>query len=64
MNRRMVTREEHVVHWHWDEVQLEEPSTFPTEEPQNPEIGAGWHDPETDCLCVWDGVEWVCMPMD
>lgn len=53
--------------WHWEECQgraLEMKSAWPREEPQNPQLGQGWFDEETDCLYVWDGQEWVCLPTD
>jgi hypothetical protein len=52
------------IRWHWDEVQVGDLSAFPTEEPQEPERGAGWYDLETKSLQMWDGVQWVCVPMD
>lgn len=53
--------------WHWRNCQsrqMELKATCPREEPRNPQPGEGWYDEESDCLCVWDGVEWVCVPGD
>jgi len=53
--------------WHWRNCQarhMELKASCPREEPQNPETGDGWYDEASDCLYVWDGMEWVCVPGD
>ncbi len=53
--------------WGWQECQTrgqEMKHCFPRDEPQNPTVGQGWYDEETECLYLWDGCEWVCTPMD
>jgi hypothetical protein len=50
--------------WHWREMQLEITWLIPTVEPVNPKVGTEWFDPQTWCLYVWDGAEWVCEPRD
>ena len=39
-------------------------AAYPTEEPAEPEIGAAWFNSATNCLYIWDGVEWICVPLD
>ena len=55
--------EELEVRWHWRELQLDL-ACHPTEEPDEPEIGMGWFNAALNCLCIWDGVEWICVPLD
>jgi hypothetical protein len=43
---------------------MELKASCPRVEPKNPQVGEGWFDEESDCLYVWDGVEWVCVPGD
>ena len=53
--------------WRWEECQRpvqEMKTAWPREEPQNPRLGQGWFDEEADCLYIWDGMEWVCLPTD
>jgi hypothetical protein len=50
--------------WHWWEMQLDPADQLPTEEPPQPEAGQGWYDPETHHVCIWDGMEWCCVPLD
>lgn len=50
--------------WYWSDVQLDDLASFPTQAPERPEVGAGWYDPEEECLYVWDGAEWVTVPLD
>ena len=44
----------------WEEIQVR----FPRERPAEPVIGAGWWDEANHSLCVWDGRQWVCVPVD
>lgn len=53
--------------WHWADCQECRDDLirrWPVEEPSEPEVGQGWYDEDADCLNVWDGVEWVCVPTD
>jgi hypothetical protein len=53
--------------WHWRECQgcqIDLKESWPREEPSNPKVGQGWYDERTDCLYVWDGMEWICAPED
>jgi hypothetical protein len=45
-------------------LQLGDPTELPTVEPANPGFGDHWYDAEAQCLCIWDGVEWVEIPQD
>jgi hypothetical protein len=56
--------EERPIHWHWREIQIDAVAEYPTEEPEEPELGCGWYDPVEHCLCIWDGIEWMCVPLD
>jgi hypothetical protein len=56
--------EEVKTHWYWRDLQIEIAMEFPTEEPTDPEDGVEWYDPQTCCLCIWDGLEWMCVPLD
>jgi hypothetical protein len=56
--------EERQARWHWRDIQLDALVDFPTEEPAQPEIGCAWYDAAEHCLCIWDGIEWVCVPLD
>lgn len=56
-------REDDAVQWYYRDVQIET-AHFHTEEPQDPEVGTHWYDPETKRLCVWDGAEWELVPED
>jgi hypothetical protein len=59
-----VQQEERESRWHWRDLQLEDLSVYPTEEPEEPKFGDRWYDAEAHCLCVWDGIEWVEVPLD
>jgi hypothetical protein len=50
-------------HWYWRDSQLNV-AAYPTEEPADPEVGAAWFSSATNCLYIWDGVEWICVPLD
>jgi hypothetical protein len=50
--------------WHWRDSQEEIRTRFPKERPAQPELGAGWFDEANRCFCVWDGRQWVGVPMD
>ena len=64
MKVKVTEQEERLAVWYWADVQIDVRAEFPTEEPADPEIGAGWYDPTTCCLCLWDGFQWVCVPQD
>jgi hypothetical protein len=49
--------------WSWRDLQVEVACVC-TEEPAAPEVGAHWYNPETLCLCVWDGDGWEPVPHD
>lgn len=64
---REAHRDLHKETWHWEECQgqvSELKLGYPQQEPESPYIGQGWYDEETDCVYVWDGWEWVCLPYD
>ena len=50
--------------WHWRDSQEDITMRFPKEPPAEPEIGSGWWDEAHRCLCVWDGRQWVSVPLD
>ena len=50
--------------WHWRDSQEEIQARFPKERPAEPEVGAGWFDETNRSFCVWDGRQWVCIPLD
>lgn len=53
--------------WHWKDCAdspEELKKSWPKEEPKEPEVGQGWYDEKAGALCVWDGVEWTCIPTD
>jgi hypothetical protein len=50
--------------WHWQDSQEDLRVRFPKERPVEPEIGSGWHDEASGSFCVWDGRQWVCVPVD
>jgi hypothetical protein len=50
--------------WHWRDLQVDVNRRFPTEEPAEPRTGTGWYNPAIERLYVWDGGEWVCVPLD
>lgn len=53
--------------WHWRDCQncrLELMQIWPREEPAAPQVGQGWYDEQESCLYVWDGDEWVTVPLD
>jgi hypothetical protein len=56
--------QERQMEWYWRECQLGKLTQLPTEEPQNPEAGAAWYDPHEHCVCIWDGMEWMAIPLD
>jgi hypothetical protein len=49
--------------WRWNECQ-ERTYQWQSEEPQTPRLGQGFQDPRTNCVYVWNGSEWVCVPAD
>ncbi len=61
---RRIIREERQAHWHWRESQVEKTVRYPTHEPARPKIGERRYDPTSQCLCIWDGLEWVVVPSD
>lgn len=50
--------------WNWRETQVEAVGTWRRHAPTEPETGQGWYDEESNCLYIWDGMEWVCVPAD
>jgi hypothetical protein len=50
--------------WHWRDSQVDAPTCFPKERPAEPLVGSGWWDETSRCLCVWDGRQWVAVPLD
>ena len=50
--------------WHWRECQEEFPTVWLRHEPPEPTPGQGWFDGESNCLYIWDGVRWICVPAD
>ena len=50
--------------WSWRDCQMGPISSWSREEPESPAIGQGWFDEESNCLYIWDGIEWVCVPTD
>jgi hypothetical protein len=52
------------VRWHWRELQVENIHEYPTREPREPQVGERWYDQSAHCLCIWDGIEWVTVPLD
>ena len=50
--------------WHWRECQEENVAVWPNEEPSEPKPGQGWYDASSDCLYMWNGIRWVCVPND
>lgn len=53
--------------WHWRNCQsrqMELKASCPRVEPQNPQNGDVWYEEASNCLYVWDGLEWVCVPGD
>jgi hypothetical protein len=64
MECTMQQLEERPVRWYWRDLQIDLTVEFPTEEPAEPEIGAGWYNQQSYCLCIWDGHDWVCVPLD
>jgi hypothetical protein len=50
--------------WHWRDSQEDIHSRYPKERPSEPEVGAGWYDEAHGNFCVWDGRQWVCIPVD
>lgn len=64
---RQAHRDLHKETWHWEECQdqtAEMKRFWPGREPEEPEVGQGWYDESSDCLYVWDGREWACLPTD
>jgi hypothetical protein len=55
---------QHELRWHWWDSQEEIQARYPRERPPNPEVGAGWFNEATASFCVWDGREWVLLPVD
>ncbi len=49
---------------HWRELQLDISVYYPTEAPAEPKVGQGGYDPMHRCLCIWDGMEWMPVPLD
>lgn len=56
------TQEE--LRWHWRDSQEDILARFPRERPIEPNVGTGWFDESNGSLCVWDGRQWVCIPVD
>jgi hypothetical protein len=50
--------------WHWRDSQEEIRARYPRERPTQPVIGAGWLDEANGSLHVWDGRQWVSIPVD
>ena len=50
--------------WHWRDSQEDLQARFPRERPAEPTTGSGWWDEASGCLCVWDGRQWVSVPLD
>lgn len=50
--------------WNWRECQVEAIGTWRRHPPAQPQPGQGWFDEDSNCLYIWDGVEWVCVPAD
>jgi hypothetical protein len=50
--------------WHWRDSQEDILAKFPKQPPAEPQTGCGWWDETHHSLCVWDGRQWVCVPMD
>ncbi len=59
-----VEQEEQTDRWHWRDLQLEDDTGLTTEEPTDPQIGDRWYDRQSHSLCIWDGIEWVAVPLD
>jgi hypothetical protein len=57
-------QEERQILWYWRDIQVEDIFEYPTEEPAEPQFGERWYDPDGHCLCIWDGIEWVSVPLD
>jgi hypothetical protein len=50
--------------WHWRECQEQKTVGAAKEPPREPTLGQGWFDARSNCMYIWDGVEWVCVPTD
>ena len=53
--------------WHWRECQDcrdQMIGTWQRQAPREPEGGQGRVSEQDNCLFVWDGEEWVCVPSD
>jgi hypothetical protein len=50
--------------WHWRDSQVEIRALYPKERPMNPKVGDGWFNHATATFCVWDGHQWVSLPVD
>lgn len=50
--------------WHWRECQDDLTAAWMYDKPREPAMGQGWFDPRTNCLHIWNGWEWVCVPAD
>ncbi len=50
--------------WHWWDSQEEIRVRYPKERPSDPKVGAGWFDEANGYFCVWDGRQWVSLPVD
>jgi hypothetical protein len=61
---RRIIREEREVRIHWRDLQLEPLHAYPTRQPARPRVGDRWYNPDTNCLCIWDGIEWEAVPLD
>jgi hypothetical protein len=64
MVRPTTQPEERNLQWHWRDAELDDFSQYPAEEPAEPKVGTIWLNPDLNCLYVWDGIEWVAMPLD
>lgn len=58
------TTAEMELRWSWRDSQEGNEARFPKERPAEPEVGAGWFDEANRSFCVWDGRQWVCIPLD
>jgi len=50
--------------WHWRDCQEEMAASWRRNPPVAPRTGQGWYDERSNCLYIWDGIEWVCVPAD
>jgi hypothetical protein len=50
--------------WHWRVSQADIRVRYSKKRPLNPKVGDGWFNEATATLCVWDGRQWVSLPVD